>query len=568
MEFIPYSGSFLNDIVNGLMASFFGQLYKPFIFTFYCWVIRLFGGDTVLYKFFFSSLYLITGIIIYAFLRRLTGKPSLSTWATFISLLTVPFLQQVFMSFYTNIFGVIFIFLLSMLFITERGDVWWYAGVIILSVINAFVTDDTRLFTIPFLLSIALVRGFSRKRCFVLFLTLLFLTFSNFFFLKLLGGKTLMPVPPEGIFWSYFYYSGFVADYFIYAFGFSGIILASIRPVLFLKKGYVIILFLLLGSGIILFQRQYPYSNQWHNFFFVTPSLPHQFFLFYILILLALLLLCIKRGEAYYRVFALEIFIISSVLIFVTGIFPRVRTDPSSRHLLCLYPFLAFLILESGVELWRKGGLSRAITAFLFISLTFHLIANAFNSSTREEAVSRVFKEGRDYLRNHVFRFAPGCLYVVGPNYFLPEIRDFVNPSGRNIQVFSLPSCAMTDLETFSLFSELLAKECKWKRRILLSMRFMPESSPLYEFPSGRFFEGLLKTQSRLADQVSMAYYAYMHYGELPVERVLKGFPLRNKIDERFYLLPFFVSELVHRLRFKIPLLLPYRVTVEIRELK
>jgi hypothetical protein len=108
-------------------------------------------------------------------------------------------------------------------------------------------------------------------------------------------------------------------------------------------------------------------------------------------------------------------------------------------------------------------------------------------------------------------------------------------------------------------------------------MRYRPLRSPLYEYPGNIFFKYLKKTlfplpeheipHSRLSDQYMMGLYAYMHSPDpLPVENLLYKKTLIHQSSVKFYVLPLFLSELLHRITFHLPFALPYEVKAEIFE--
>jgi hypothetical protein len=190
---------------------------------------------------------------------------------------------------------------------------------------------------------------------------------------------------------------------------------------------------------------------------------------------------------------------------------------------------------------------------------------NIYNSSVREDAIYKEVQEVRRFLRSNRRYISHNCLYVVGPNYFLPEIRDFVNPWGKGIvRVLPIPSGSLTDIKTFEFFLNLTKDECD--KKFFLTMRFQPVVSPLYEGIEG-FFQYLGKSQEPLSDQYMMAQYAYMHSpAPLSVENLLYKKNLIHRSSVKFYSLPLFLSELIHRITFHLPFALPYEVKAEIFE--
>jgi hypothetical protein len=482
-------------------------------------------------------------------------------------LLTAPYLHQVFFGFYGNIGGVILIFLTSILFLKDemRYSIFLFLS-IILSFLNAFASDDSRLFVLPFLFILGMFYGFRKRRFYLIGLNFLFI-FLSIILLPSIKGMINFPSSVSSVLWSIFFYTGFIADYYIYAIDISGVILFALSAIYSSMKvrSILLILFCFLSLFILFSFPALPYSVQWHNFFFVYPELPIQSFLFGILIVISSFI-HIKYGMRFRKFFSAEIVVISFTILFVTGIFPRTRTDPSSRHLLLVYPFMVFLVMELIEEVLRRRDLITGFLIFpLIISQFFHLGVNIYNSSVREDAIYKEVQEVRRFLRINRRYISHNCLYVVGPNYFLPEIRDFVNPWGKGIvRVLPIPSGSLTDIKTFEFFLNLTKDECN--KKFFLTMRFQPVVSPLYEGIEG-FFQYLGKSQEPLSDQYMMAQYAYMHSpNPLPVENLLYKKNLIHRSSVKFYVLPLFLSELLHRLTFHLPFALSYEVKAEIFE--
>ena len=402
--------------------------------------------------------------------------------------------------------------------------------------------------------------GFTKRRLLLFGFNIFFEFLSILFFI---GGKGIINPPSSvsSIIWSIFFYTGFIADYYIYAIDISGILLFSLSALYLSKRIHplFISIFGIFSLFIILFHPPLPYTVQWHNFFFVYPGLPVQSFLFGVLIIVSLFL-HMKYGSTYRRFFAAEILIVSSVILFVTGIFPGTRTDPSSRHLLLAYPFMIFLLMELLREvIKRRDMLTGSFIIPLILSAFFHGVVNIYNSSVREDAIYKAVESERIFLRIYRREVSHNCLYVVGPNYFLPEIRDFVNPWGKGIvKVVDLPSGSLTDVKTFELFLNYTDEKCE--KKFFLVMRFRPVISPLYD-DIKNFFEYFRRSQNPLSDQYMMAQYAYMHSPNLlPVEELLYKKTMIHESSVRFHTLPLFVSELVHRIIFGLPFAIPYEV--------
>jgi len=564
-EHIPIGDKF-ESVIKSFRVSIFHQLYKPLAF-FYCGLIRGFGGNPFYFKIFFSFVYFLTFLSIYIFLRIITGRETLSLLASFISFITAPYLHQVFLSLYTNIFGVILVFLTGILFLKDemRYSIFLFLS-IILSFLNAFASDDSRLFVLPFLFILGIFYGFRKRRFYLIGLNFLFI-FLSILLLPSIRGMINFPSSVSSVLWSIFFYTGFIADYYIYAIDISGVILFSLSAIYSnMEVRSILLILLCFLSLFILFSfPALPYSVQWHNFFFVYPELPIQSFLFGILIVISSFI-HIKYGMRFKKFFSAEILVISFTILFVTGIFPRTRTDPSSRHLLLVYPFMVFLVMELIEEVLRRRDLITGFLIFpLIISQFFHLGVNIYNSSVREDAIYKEVQEVRRFLRINRRYISHNCLYVVGPNYFLPEIRDFVNPWGKGIvRVLPIPSGSLTDIKTFEFFLNLTKDECD--KKFFLTMRFQPVVSPLYEGIEG-FFQYLGKSQEPLSDQYMMAQYAYMHSpAPLSVENLLYKKNLIHRSSVKFYSLPLFLSELIHRITFHLPFALPYEVKAEIFE--
>jgi len=557
---------YIKNILHVFRWTAFHQLYKPLGFLF-CIIVRIFRGNVFYYKIFFVFVYILTAFVIYTFLRITTKKPLLSLFATFFSLLTAPYLHQVFFGFYGNIGGVILIFLTGILFLKDemRYSIFIFLS-IILSFLNAFASDDSRLFVLPFLFILGIFYGFRKRRFYLIGLNFLFI-FLSILLLPSIRGMINFPSSVSSVLWSIFFYTGFIADYYIYAIDISGVILFALSAIYSnMKVRSILLILLCFLSLFILFSfPALPYSVQWHNFFFVYPELPIQSFLFGILIVISSFI-HIKYGMRFRKFFSAEIVVISFTILFVTGIFPRTRTDPSSRHLLIVYPFMVFLVMELIEEVVRKRDLITVFLIFpLIISQFFHLGVNIYNSSVREDAIYKEVQEVRRFLRINRRYISHNCLYVVGPNYFLPEIRDFVNPWGKGIvRVLPIPSGSLTDIKTFEFFLNLTKDECD--KKFFLTMRFQPVVSPLYEGIE-EFFQYLGKSQEPLSDQYMMAQYAYMHSpAPLPVENLLYKKNLVHRSSVKFYVLPLFLSELLHRITFHLPFALPYEVKAEIFE--
>lgn len=568
MENLP-EDAFGKKIMNAFKMEVFGQLYKPVSSILYCELIRKFDGNAFLFKLFFAFIYLITGITIYAFFKKISKNPTLSILSTFLSLLTVPYLHQVWLSLFTNILGVVLVLLSGLLFLKESTPLFFPLA-FILSFFNAFTADDSRLFAIPFLIGLGAFYGFTKRRISLILFNSFWIILSLLLFI--ITGYKREISPPYNPLLSLFYYTAFISDYFIYALDLSGVLLFAFSTLLPRQPSnlkWAIYPSLFLSLSTILLYPPYPYTTQWHNFFFVTPSLPFQSFLFGMLIILSSFF-HIKKSPIHRKVFSTEILIISATIIFVTGIFPKIRTDPSSRHLLLAYPLMIFITIETISEVLKnRNTLLKVLLTPFFISFLFHLITNAYNSSVREDAIYLSVQDTRIYLKTHRRYFEKNCLYIVGPNYFLPEIKDFVNPWGKNIvEVIDTPSGSLTDLKLFETFLNLSEDKCLGKKRYFLTMRYKP-SITFYEGPGKKFFEYLEKTQSPLSDQYMMAQYAWMHLeGTLPVEEKLSQYPMIYGSSIEYKVLPIFLSELIHRLSFHIPLFLSYEIRTNIFEYK
>lgn len=364
------------------------------------------------------------------------------------------------------------------------------------------------------------------------------------------------------------YYLSFMADYIIYCVGFSGVLILCSSFLKYLPEKIKIpfgIIYFLLSIIFLISFPSFPYSNLWLNFFFVTTGIPWSLFLLMVMIILSMTYTFIKEKETLPRLCASIIILFPLILAFVMGIFPRIRTDPSSRHLLPLYPFLSYLLVEAILYNLKGSKIYKTFTLILLLPFLYHLLIAPYHSFNEEKAWREASNKIRIHLLQEIKRKMDVCYYIPDKTYYINSYDHLIFPyRAYKIRFVRVFADDITDIPE----SEFHKKECENKKERFIFMRWKPEVNPFYERAGREFFRNMEKFRRYPDDQLSMAYYAYMHNPSLtPTELNLRRYyrPV-FKAGGRYSSYPLFINELFHRWFYRLPFSIPYEFYFEVYE--
>lgn len=549
-----------DGIFNVLKHTISGQTYRIGIFL-SCPLIRWFGTDVIPYKIVSSLLYGVFGVTTFLLLKKISEKDFLSFFSTILTLLLPQF---VFYSWpvldFTNIIGAWFVFLLCILFFKDfKMRITALSLYIPLSFLSSFVSEQSRLYALPFLLLLYLFYPERRNRNSSLFIIIVFFftALSLVLHASLASRPSLQFEGIKGLFLSVVYYTHFIVCYFIYSYdylGLVGFISSFFRFYEEKSKRILFYLFFLSGFSVAFFMPLYPYAELGFNFFFVTPSIPWQFFGIGIAILISSIYSIKKSPEKWERFSFSAVVISSSILIFVMGIYPRIRDDPSARHILVVFPLFTAIILKNILDLFKKQVLFK-ILGILLLSIFIRNLSPLYSLVDGGRNLYNLANELRGYFLN-ISRKTKGrmCIFYINPQYYITAPDDILfSFKTRETRVF-----------THGAGQEYL-EFCK-KRSFGIFWRFRPSSDPMYLKPGEDFFRNM-KPFLPYGDQLNIAHFSEMHTPlPLPLEEELEKNPLVFKAEARYKVPPLFFNELIHRLKNHIPFFLEYRYYFKVYE--
>jgi hypothetical protein len=233
----------------------------------------------LLYKLLSASFYGIFWITSFVFLKKLTRNIPLSFASVILSSTLPPFVFYSWPIFdFSNLIGAWCVFMVGIFFFIEnKKHVIFKVLTFFFSFFSAFASDQSRLYTLPFLGLLFLFHPEKRKKnLFLLASAFLFIVVSLIFHLSLVS-KSIIPRKIEHPFITLIYYIHFIVCYFLYCYDYTGLLLFESSFLRFIEKKtrkYVFWLFFASGILFILSMPVYPYTNVLFNFFFVTPSIP------------------------------------------------------------------------------------------------------------------------------------------------------------------------------------------------------------------------------------------------------------------------------------------------------
>jgi hypothetical protein len=250
----------------------------------------------------------------------------------------------------------------------------------------------------------------------------------------------------------------------------------------------------------------------------------------------------IKMSKESWEKFALACIVLcSGILIFVTGIFPRIRTDPSARHILVLFPLFSTVIVKNFFEV---GRISKATQTLIFILATIFCMRQLLPLYELVSENVEPFHLVYD-LRNYFLTKRNLCIYYLTPQYYLVYPEDIVSPKDRETKV--IPFWVNISIED-------LKKRCANKKTLGIFWRFRPSIDPQYFPPGEKFYSYLRKAFLHVRDdQLNMALFAKMH-SPSPTDIECK----MKKVERKFKSPPLFINEMIFRFLKKIPFIITY----------
>lgn len=539
-----------------------GQLYKLSLFL-SCLPLRWFGNDPVPHKIIASSFFGVFSLTLFLFLKKLTKDEKLSLISSIFTILLPPF---VFYSWpvldYANIAGAWLVILTSILFLTEKRGYIFHILTFIIAFLSSFLTEQSRLYTLPVLLIMFFIYKEKRKKNLpLLFMNAFFTILSIMLHMKYAEryGPGLKGI--KGLSMSIIYYTHFIFCYFIYLFGFTGVLLFLTSFIRFFQKiALPFLIFFLTGLILTFSIPLYPYAELGFNFFFITNGPPYGFFLCAIFIISLSIFTLLKNGEIWEKFSITSIFICSSILIFITGIYPRIRTDPSARHLMAILPLFSLILFKNLFDLMndkRLRFLSVLLISGLFLRnffLILSLISMGRGISHLGYELHYFFTKEEKVARDGL------CIFYLNPQYYIIDMRDIVSNPYKS-RVFMVNE----DLEAM----EFIRKNyCEGKKVFGIVWRFRPLHAPVFKSAGDSFFTYMRSFSDTGDDQFNIAGFSRMHTtDDISIEKDMRGKKIVFKAEGSYIVPPLFLKEFIHRLINGIPVFLRYRYYFNVYEL-
>lgn len=551
-----YSQQNFFDILKSFTVIFYGRMYKLSGYL-SCLTIKWFSLNILPHKILSSFFFGVFGVTLYIFLKTLSRDEKLSFLSAILTLILPPVLYYSGPLDFSTLIGPWLVFLLSLLFFTERRNLVIYLLILIAAFLSAFANEHSRLFALPFLLFLFFLYPERRGRNRILLGSVFFFTLVSLTFHLVLAKKSISPIFPslKGVSLSVVYYSHFIVCYYLYCYGYIGCLLFISSFIRFLSpflRKFVSVFLFLLGFTIVFFSPVYTYGDMAFDFFFVTPSIPWSFFLLALTFLISATYSTFKTQERW-EAFSFLIFLAgSSIILFVMGIFPRIRNDSSARHLLVVFPFFSLLLVKT-IKDFIKNSKTRIWISILIIAFVLRNFAPliTFISMMKDPSFSTLGYQLRSFFLRERQRAKENiCVYYLTPQYYIVDPQDIIYPWINKVITFQF-------VRPISL-EKLPKKNCE--KVFGIYWRFKPLRDPFYLPPGQAFFEHMKAFLPPFTDQWNIASFSYMHTpSPLPLEQTLQQYPLVFKAESTYYSLPLFYNELLHRLWNKIPFFLKYK---------
>lgn len=548
----------------------FTHSYRLFVFL-VCPLVRWFDANVIYHKIIFSLLYGILGITVLFLFKKLTRNQKLSFFSTILTFILPPFVFYSWPIFeLSNIMGALCVFWMCIFFFTESRNIPLYILFTLTAFLSGFGSEQSRLYTLPSLFLLFLLYPERRSK------NIYLLCISTFFiFLSLLFHTKYARIPgpqlntPSAFLLAVVYYSHFIFCYYLYCYGYLGISFLTSSFIRFMDKKFrnkILFLFFSLFLLLTLSIPVYPYSEVFLNFFFVTPGLPWQFFALALIFCVSLLYSSVKSKERWEQFSIFNTLSCSLILIFIMGIYPRMRTDPSARHLLVVFPFTSLLLLKIFSD-WLKGIDKKYFKYFIIFLFTLTMVRNfspLYSLISKWHGISSIGYSVHSFLSHKLKRMQKKvCIFYLNPQFyfFFPDdiLSSHLKPRARVFRYTKDPNLRQIEEES-----------CKDRKIWGIFFRIKPAMHPLYYPVRERFFT-MAHTFSLKGDdpQAEMMELAKMHTSEnLALEEKLKKLPLLFRIEGEYFTTPLFLNEFLHRIISHIPFFLSYKFYFEIYDLR
>lgn len=565
------AGEGIFEFLGSIKGTFFNTHYKLGVFL-SCPFLRWFHTDFFLYRFSHSLLWGILALLVFYFLKALTNNPRLSLIATVVTFLLPPFLEIPPVPEYSNPLGAAFVFLICIFFFIRKRNLFLNLLYVIIALLGTFLSELSRLYSLPLFALLYFVYSERREENTFWLFSLAFLTLLSFFIHAMLVHKSIIYSfkGVKGVVFSFIYYVHFIYGCYLFSFGYLGMLFltSSFIRFLSLRKHIIFYIFFLLSLLMVLSLPLYSYSEFFLDFFFVTPSVPWQFFLLGFALLLSGGYSAFKSKEKWEVFSFFAIFSASGILLFVMGVFPRIRNDPSARHLLVVFPLFSLLLVKIGRD-WIKESKCRLLALFIIsLAVLRNIFPFIYVISKQHNLPSLTYDLHLYFIRELKRTRESVCVYYLNPQYYTLGPQEIGYPYKKNVRTFLLFVRPVLDGKIDEKILEERSEECD--RKIGIFWRFRPLHNPLYLLPSFKFFE-YMKTFSlpRVRDfQFNIAESSFMHsLSPLPLEYQLKKFPLLFAAETKYCSFPLFLNELLNRLIHSLPLCIEYKYSFYIFEL-
>lgn len=550
---------------GGAFKITFWQMYHPSLLIWCGPFFKFWCSSLLLCKIYFALLFTLLLYSTFLFLHHISNKPLHTFLAVLLFSVLLPVFHQIWLEFYGNIYGLFTLILTGIIFFSSKKR---YITGFIFAFFNGFGDGVSRLYTLPFLTLLMLFYGCNKKRVIIFGFNLFFCIAGSFSQAYLVNKTAHIISFTNTPIITLIYYMSFMADYFIYIIGFAGTFLLCAGFMRYLSsdkmRHFSASFYFLIATIFVITFSPHSYSNFWHNFIFVTTDVPWTFFLISLMLIISFAYSVWKTNDTAGKLCGTIIIIFPLILAFVMGVFPRIRTDPSSRHLLPLYPFMCLQLIEILFFLIKKFRGNKVWIIILLMGMGYRLIVGGYNSWREEQAWRNISANLRIHFLIQAKRKVEIC-YLTPQYYYINDYEDLMFPFESNLIKFVRINKIYTDNKIHVLE---LQKKCLSGRVRFIVLRFKPTVDPFYEGPGEKFFKKMKKFSDYYDDQLLMSHYAYMHTPYLtPLEKVLARYKKVYNTTERYTILPLFLNEVIHRIIYNIPFLIPYEVYSDIYEI-